>query len=128
MTGAMPRALAGLVALMQIGGGLAHASAFAGAAAIVDAAALPPFIAGSFKALWLIDSTLQIVIGLVAATLAWRPGLASGMLLALLGFIPLGSALLLYTFLPGFYAGHLMVATAAALIVAGLFWPTRAPA
>lgn len=128
MTGATPRALAALVASMLIGGGLAHASAFAGAAAIVEGADLPPFIIGSFKTLWLIDSTLQVVIGLIAATLAWRPGLASGVLLALLGLIPLGSALLLYTFLPNFYAGHLMVASAAALIVAGIFWPARAAA
>lgn len=126
MTAGVTRSLAALVALMQIGGGLAHASAFAGAAAIVDGAALPPFIIGSFKTLWLIDSTLQVVIGLIAATLAWRPGLASGALPVLLGLIPLGSALLLYTFLPDFYAGHLMAASAAALIVAGIFWPRRA--
>jgi hypothetical protein len=128
VTSAIPRALAALVAMMQVGGGLAHASAFSGAAAIVEGVPLPPFILGSFKTLWLIDSTLQVVLGLIAAALAWRPGLASGVLLVALGLIPLGSALLLYRFLPGFYAGHLMVMSAAGLITAGIFWPPRAAA
>jgi hypothetical protein len=101
-------------------GGLMHAAAFNRAAAAVASASLPPFFANSFKALWLIDSATQLILAALLAAIAARPAVATRPVVLLLAFIPAATAGLIYRFVGSFFAGHLLAAAAAGILLGGL--------
>jgi hypothetical protein len=94
-------------------GGYVHAAAFGKARVALASVSLPAFFSGSFKALWLADSTTMAALMLIFAAIAWRPESTSRLVTALLALIPAAIAALIYTFLGGFPAGHVMAVTAA---------------
>jgi len=62
---------------------------------------------------------LAVVFGLIAV----RPSVATRTVVVLLALIPAVIAVLIYTFLGSFFAGHILFATAAAVLLAGLQFP-----
>ena len=100
-------------AAILIAGGAMHAMAFEKTVAAVAQSNLPPFYASSFLALWLIDAVTLIGLGLVFGLTAIRPASASAMTIAMLAFIPAGTAGLLYFNLGSFFAAHMLIGAAA---------------
>ncbi len=128
MTVRTPRFLLILAAVLLIAGAASHAAALNKALPIIDASGLPPFYSGSFKALWLADSATLLVLAAIFIVITARLDIAIRSLLILLAFIPLATAVLLYTFLGNFFAGHLLLAIAALVVVAGVRLPRSAAA
>ena len=118
--------LAGSSLIMALGGPL-HAAAFNKAAAVLATANLPPFYTGSFKALWLADSATLVTLALAFGVIAFRPTMASRPVVLLLALIPAVTAGLIYHFVGGFFAAHLLMAAALAALAAGLLFPTAQP-
>jgi hypothetical protein len=115
------RLLLAVSALILALGAVLHAKAFpTAAAARIDASSLPVFLGGELKALWLADSTTLLATAAILSLAAVRPTAASGWLLMLVALIPAATAVMIYAFLGGFYAGHLLMAAAAMAFVAGL--------
>ncbi len=104
-------------------GGYVHAAAFGKALAQLATTAMPPFFTNSFKALWLADSTTMLSLMLIFGLIAARPGLASRPLVALLALIPAAIGVLIYVFVGNFFAGHMLMATAAAVLAAAALLP-----
>lgn len=124
MTGArIPRLLLAIASLLMLAGSASHAGAFPRALAAVAASDLAPFFANSLEVLWLADSTTMLVVGSTFGLLAVRPSLAGRPVVIALGMIPAATGALIYTFLGGFFAGHLLLVTAALAVCAGLRWP-----
>ena len=123
MPSANPRILLALASVLQLLGGLAHASAFPRASAALATTNLTPFFSASFKALWLADSTTMLALATVLGALAIRPGCATRPIVLLLSLIPFAVARLIYTFLGGFFAGHLLLTNAVIVFAAGLRFP-----
>ncbi len=121
------RLLLGGSSLILALGGPAHASAFNKAAVLLAAANLPPFYAGSFKALWLADSSTLLTLAVTFALIAVRPAAASRPVVLLLALIPAATAGLVYCFVGSFLAAHLLMAAALAAFAAGLLFPTAKP-
>jgi len=118
-----PRFLLIFAAVLSIAGAALHAAAFRKALPIIAASGLPPFYSSSFKGLWLADSATLTVLGAICLVIAARLQMATRWLLILLAFIPLTTAILLYTFLGNFFAGHLLLAIAALVIFAAVHLP-----
>ncbi|HEY0626433.1 MAG TPA: hypothetical protein VGD10_06835 [Allosphingosinicella sp.] len=114
------RILLGLAALGLLAGGIVHAAAFPKAATQIGEAKLTPFLSGSFKALWLIDSMVQLLLALLLTLVLFRPAIAGRPTLVILGLVPLGTAVLITIFLGGFPAIYLLAGCALATIVGGL--------
>ena len=123
-----PRFLLIFAAVLSIAGAALHAAAFGKALPIIAASGLPPFYSGSFKGLWLADSATLTVLGAICLVIVARLQMATRWLLILLAFIPLATAVLLYTFLGNFLAGHLLLAIAALVILAAVRLPRSAAA
>ena len=118
-----PKFLLIFAAALSIAGAALHAAAFRKALPIIAASGLPPFYSSSFKGLWLADSATLTVLGTICLVIAARLQMATRWLLILLAFIPLTTAILLYTFLGNFFAGHLLLAIAALVIFAAVHLP-----
>ena len=118
-----PRLLFGFSSFLLGVGGIAHAVAFNRALAAIAASNLPPFIGNSFKALWLADSATLVILAAVFGLVAARPSAATRPLIVLSALIPAATAGLIYAFVGGFYAGHVLLVAAAAAFVAGLKSP-----
>jgi hypothetical protein len=102
-------------------GAIAHAGAYRTAAVPALASAhLPPFFIAELKVLWLGDSTTLGGLALVFAYIAARPRAANGVVTILVAVLPAATAALLYRFLGGFYAAHLLAAAAALAVAAGV--------
>jgi len=115
------RGLLAIAALLMFFGAYAHAAAFySRALPFIDSIALPPFFNGSFKALWMADSTTMASLGLLFGWLAFRPRAASPPVIALLALIPAATGVLIYKFLGTFFAGHLLLGTALMVFVAAM--------
>jgi len=115
-----------LAAALLLIGAVVHAAAFHKALPIVDASGLPHFYGGSFKGLWLADSaTMLILAGMLIVTSA-QLHTATRSLLILIALIPLTTAILLYTFIGSFFAGHLLLVIALLVVVAGFRLPRPA--
>jgi hypothetical protein len=123
-----PRFLLIFAAVLLITGAASHAAAFNRALPIIDASGFPPFYSGSFKALWLADSATLFLLAAIFVVIAARLHMATRLLLILFAFIPLAAAVLLYTFLGNFFPGHLLLAIAALVVVAGVRLPRSAAA
>lgn len=97
-----------------------HTSAFKKTAAIVALSNLPSFYGNAFKALWLIDSITLAVLGVTFATIAMRRENVKRSLIFLLGLIPAGTSILLYTFIGMFIPAHMLLVAAILVFIAAL--------
>jgi len=109
-----------VAAVLLLFGAAMHTLAFPRTVTAATASNLPIFFSQSLKALWLIDSVTLVVLGTAFALVAVRPALASGMMLALLALVPLGTAILLYAFLGSFIPAHLLLLAGALSFAAGV--------
>lgn len=109
--------LAGAALLLALGGA-SHLAAYHKAVAAVQASDLAPYFGNALKGLWLMDSSGMFVLSVVCAIVAARPGTASRTVMGLIGLIPLSTAVLLYVFIGPFIGAHLLLATAAAILLA----------
>jgi hypothetical protein len=119
-----PRFLLAFSSLLSAVGGVVHAAAFRKTLAAVAGSNLPPFFGNSLKMLWLGDSTTLFGLAAIFGLIAARPFAATRTVVVLLALIPAATAVLLYTFLGSFFAGHLLLTIAAAAFFAGLQLPT----
>jgi hypothetical protein len=119
------RILLAVSAFVFAGGGILHALAASKAFSSIDASNLAPFLGKELKMLWLADSTTLVVVALICGTLAFRPTAAARSITMLVALVPGATAVLLYTFLGGFYAGHLLMVTSALVLVAALLGRDR---
>jgi hypothetical protein len=117
------RLLLAFAALLMALGGFVHAAAFSKARDQLATTSMPPFFTSSFKALWLADSTTMASLMLIFGLIALRPDLASRPVTALLALVPAAIAVLIYVFVGNFFAGHMLMATAAAVIAASCKLP-----
>jgi hypothetical protein len=116
----IPRSLLALASLLSAAGGAMHSAAFRKAVTAIDASGLTAFYAGSSKGLWLADAATLFVLAMLFGVAAARPSTATGPFLILVALIPAGTAIMLYTFLGNFFAGHLLLAIAALAFFAGV--------
>lgn len=119
----IPRLLLAFSSLLAAAGAAIHAAPFDRALAAISAANLRPFYGNSFKALWLGDSTTLFIFAAISALIAARPSAATRPVVLLLALIPGAVAVLIYIFLGGFFAGHVLLAIAASAFVAGIQFP-----
>jgi hypothetical protein len=118
-----PRLLLAFASLLLTAGAAMHAAAFKRTLAAVATSDLRPFFGNSLKMLWLGDSATLFLLGALFALIAARPSVATRPVVMLLAFIPAATAVLIYVFLGSFFAGHLLMAIAAAAFFAGLQFP-----
>jgi hypothetical protein len=118
-----PRLLLAIAALLSAVGGAMHAAAFRKALMAIASSNLPRFYGGSSKGLWLADSATLFILAVIFGLVAARPSTATRPLVMLVALIPAATAVLLYIFLGGFFAGHLLLAIAALAFFAGLLLP-----
>ena len=105
-------------------GSVMHAVAYvAKARASIVSSNLSPLLAAEFKALWLADSTTLMTLAVIFGFIAVKPAPANKMLTLLLAIVPAAIAALLYAYLGAFYAGHMLLAASAMVIVAGAIMP-----
>jgi hypothetical protein len=104
--------------ILLLFGGAVHTRAFEKAVAAISASNLAPFFAKTFKALWLIDSTMLFTSAIIFALVSFRPSMASRAVLALVALMPAVVALLLYSFIGAIMPAHLLV-LASSLALAG---------
>ena len=122
------RLLLALSAAIFAFGAAMHALAYrATASAQIENANVPAFLGRELKGLWLTDSTTLAAMALLCAFVAARPDAASGYFVMLLSLVPAATAAVLYVFLGGFYAAHMLMAASAMVFVAGLLLPSRNP-
>jgi len=100
-----------------------HALAFPRAVTAIGASNLPMFFGSILKVFWLADSTTMLALAALFGTIAARPAAASPGVIALIAAVPAALAVLIYTFMGGFFAGHILVVVAAAAFVAS--WQLR---
>lgn len=103
----------GAASFIAAAGALMHASVFDRAAGLITGSNLPAVVSGSAKALWLADSATLLIVAALFATLAVRPRAANRGIVLLLALIPASTAVMIYVFLGGFFAGHMLLAIAA---------------
>lgn len=127
MKAMIPRILLALCSFVLALGGVAHAAAFGKATkAIAGAANLSAFFGNDFRTLWLADSATLLLLAALFALIAARPSAATRPVVLLLALIPAATGVLIYAFVGNFYAGHLLVGTAAVAFGAGLRLPKGA--
>ena len=114
------RILLALSALILVLGGTMHAGAFKKMLIAVDASNLPPFYANSLKGLWLIDAATLITLAVIFAVIAAQPALASRAVVVLLAIVPAATAFFLYRYIGNFLPAHMLLASSAAAVIAGL--------
>ena len=115
-----PRILLAFSSFILAFSAFAHGAAFRRAVSVIDAGNVPPMFGNSFKVLWLADSTTCLLLAVVFAVVAARPSAAAGRAVTLVALVPGATGVLIYVFLGGFYAGHLLLAAAAAAFLGGL--------
>jgi hypothetical protein len=118
-----PKLLLAMAALLSAMGGMIHAAAFRKAQTAITASDLPRFYGGSSKGLWLADSATLLIVAVIFGLAAARPSTATRPLLMLVALIPAATAVMLYTFLGAFFAGHLLLVIAALAFFGGLLLP-----
>ncbi len=119
----VPRFLLAFSSLLMTIGGASHAAAFNRTLTAVATSNLSPFYGGSLKLLWLADSATMFILALLFGLIAAWPNTATRPVVLLLALIPAATAVLVYTFLGAFFAGHILLATGAAVFFAGLLFP-----
>ena len=116
----LSRCLLWIAAALLLLGAFLHTSAFPRVLSAVASSNLPSFFGQSLKGLWLIDSMTLLILAVVFGLLAAKPALASGLVLALIALIPVGTAVLLYIFMGLFPAAHLLMVAGGLAVAAGL--------
>ena len=116
----LSRCLLWIAAALLLLGAFLHTSAFPRVRSAVASSNLPSFFGQSLKGLWLIDSMTLLILAVVFGLLAAKPALASGLVLALIALIPVGTAVLLYIFMGLFPAAHLLMVAGGLAVAAGL--------
>ena len=124
MPRSIPRLLLAFSSLLSAFGGAIHAAAFRKALPIISASNLPHLYGGSSKALLLEDSAVLFILAAVFGLIAIRPSTATRPLVMLVALIPAVTAVLIYTFLGNFFAGHILLAIALPALFAGLQFPS----
>ena len=119
-----PRALLTLSAVLSAVGGVMHGVAFPKARAAYDASNVAVFFGDSAKGLWIADSATLLLLAVIFGLAAAKPSTATRSSLILAACIPIGTAVILYTFLGGFFAGHLLMVIAALAIGGAFGFPT----
>jgi hypothetical protein len=122
----LSRLLYGTAAAVMAGGALLHALAWPKADGVLSRSDLPPFYAAACRGLWLSDSASSLILALLLAGLAARPGAASRWLAAVLSLVPLATALSIQATVGSFYPVYLLLAAALASLLGALLAP-RAP-
>jgi hypothetical protein len=108
-------------AFLLLLGAIMHTSAFPRTqSAVAGASNLAPFFGQSLKALWLIDSVTLLTLAGIFSLAALSPKSISGLLIALLALVPVGTAVLLYVFLGRFAPAHLLLLAGLLALTAGL--------
>lgn len=120
------RFLLALASLLFLAGAVLHAVTIKRTLSAIDRASnLTPFLAKSFKMLWIADSTTMFILALVFGLIAVQPSAASRPVVVLLGVVYATMAVLVYLFLGDFFAGHILLAGATAVLIGGLLLPAR---
>lgn len=117
---ALSRILLVFSALLFAFGACVHTSAFGRVSAAVAKSNLPDFFGNGFKTIWLMDSSVQVILAIVFALIAIRPNAATKIIVVLIAFVPLSTALFAYYFLGNFIAGHLFLVGSLAAIFGAL--------
>jgi hypothetical protein len=119
----LPRLLLCFSSLVLALAAVVHAAAFNRALAAVGKSNLAPFFGTCLESLWLADSTTCLLLSAIFGLIAARPSVATRSVVLLLALIPTATAILIYTFLGPFFAGHFLLLPAVAAFVAGLRLP-----
>jgi hypothetical protein len=119
----LSRILLAFSALVFAVGTWIHTAAFGRVSAGVAKSDLPPFLANGFRTLWLMDSSVQIVLAIVFALVAIKPTAATKPVVLLVALIPLATTIFIYHFIGNFIGGHIFLVGALTAIVGGLLLP-----
>jgi hypothetical protein len=122
----LSRILLAFSALVLAFGAYIHTSGFGRMSAAVAKSDLDPFVGKGLKVLWLQDSTISVVLALVFAAIAIRPGAICKVLVLLLTLVPIVTAALLYHFIGNFIGGHVFLAAGIAALLGALLLRTEA--
>lgn len=105
----LSRTLLGSASLIAALGAAIHAAAFGRLRSVIAASHLPALAAGSFQGLWLSDTATLFLAAVLFLVVAVRPAAAARSVVVLIALIPAATAVLIYTFLGAFFAGHLLL-------------------
>ena len=119
----LSRILLFLSAFLFAFGAWVHTSAFGKVSAAIAKSDLPDFFGKGFKTIWLMDSSVQVILATVFALVAVRPYAATKPIVVLIALIPLTTAMFAYYFLGNFVAGHLFLVGSLAAIFGALLLP-----
>jgi len=114
------RLLLGLAALILLAGGAFHGLVYPKAVVMINASDLSARSAAIYKGLWLNDAAVVMQVGLMYLVLAYRPALATRLMLALLSALPLAGALAIYSTVGNFLPAHLLLAASVLAALAAL--------
>src|SRR5690348_1987440 len=119
----LSRILLFLSAFLFAFGAWIHTSAFGKVSAAIAKSDLADFFGKGFKTIWLMDSSVQMILAIVFAFVAIRPNAATKPIVVLIALIPLTTAIFAYYFLGNFIAGHLFLVGSLAAIFGALLLP-----
>jgi hypothetical protein len=119
----LSRILLFLSAFLFAFGAWIHTSAFGKVSAAVAKSDLVDFFGKGFKTIWLMDSSVQVILAIVFAFVAIRPNAATKPIVVLIALIPLATAIFAYYFIGNFIAGHLFLVGSLAAIFGTLLLP-----
>jgi hypothetical protein len=111
------RLLLAFSAIVLVGGAYLHTSGFNRMSAAVAKSDLVPFVGKGLKVLWLQDSVIAIVLGIIFGTIAARGSAAPRWIIVVLGLIPVATAGFVYHFI----GGHVFLTAGVAAILGGTF-------
>lgn len=106
---------------MLVGGAYLHTSGFNIMSAAVAKSDLVPFVGKGLKVLWLQDSVIAVVLGIIFGTIAARGSAAPRWIIVVLGLIPVATAGFVYHFIGNFIGGHVFMTAGFAAILGGTF-------
>jgi hypothetical protein len=115
------RLLLAFSAIVLVGGAYLHTSGFNRMSAAVAKSDLVPFVGKGLKVLWLQDSVIAIVLGIIFGTIAARGSAAPRWIIVVLGLIPAATAGFVYHFIGNFIGGHVFLTAGVAAILGGTF-------
>jgi hypothetical protein len=121
----LSRILLFLSAFLFAFGAWIHTSAFGKVSAAIAKSDLADFFGKGFKTIWLMDSSVQVILAIVFAFVAIRPNAATKPIVVLIALIPLTTAIFAYYFLGNFIAGHLFLVGSLAAIFGALLLPNN---
>lgn len=119
------RTLLALAACIFAFGGVVHALAYVTkASAQISGAQVPAFFAAELRGLWISDSTTLLAVAFLCGFIAMRPTASGRPAIMLIALVPAAIACVLYAFLGGFYAAHMLLFGSAMVAIAGYLMPS----